>query len=136
MEYRGRRFCLRLIGVYFCYFLGACLLFLLRHSSYAGQCRIEGYVYTNNAPVSGAEVILVKGHEQRKIVTGKDGRFVFKDLEPGEYLLKAGKLPTYPFIWWKNAEKKYHATKIILRKNGIINNIRFNLWPKFLFTLL
>jgi len=65
-------------------------------------------------PVNGAEVILVLASDERKIVTGKDGRFVFKGLEPGEYLLKAGKMPTYPFIWWENAEEKYRAKRLIL----------------------
>jgi len=99
----------------------------------AGDCAIRGHVYTNNMPLKESEVVLISASGEKKAITGKDGSFEFKGLEPGEYYLKAGKMPTYPFMWWENAQEKFKAKKLNLN-NKVIEDIKFELRPKFLFT--
>ena len=99
----------------------------------AGDCTIRGHVYTNNMPLKESEVVLISASGEKKAVTGKDGSFEFRELEPGEYYIKAGKMPTYPFVWWENAQEKYKAKKLNLTDKSV-ENIKFELRPKFLFT--
>ena len=102
---------------------------------HAGDCAIRGHVYTNNMPLKQSEVVLISASGEKKAVTGKDGRFEFKGLEPGDYYIKAGKMPTYPFVWWEDAQEKYKAKKLNLKSKGI-EDIKFELRPKFLFTFV
>jgi hypothetical protein len=99
----------------------------------AGDCTIQGHVYTNNMPLKQSEVVLISIAGEQKVVTGKDGSFEFKGLEPGDYYIKAGKMPTFPFVWWEDAQEKYKAKKLNLKKSSV-ENIKFELRPKFLFT--
>ena len=100
---------------------------------------IKGHVYTNNTPLKESEVILISASPEssfeEQMVTGKDGSFEFKELNFGEYYIKAGKRPTYPFIWYEEAQEKFKAIKLNLNsQNKIIENVDFELRPKFLFT--
>ena len=101
----------------------------------AGDCNIQGHVYTNNMPLKQSEVVLISASGEQKVMTGKDGSFEFKGLEPGDYYIKAGKMPTFPFVWWEDAQEKYKAKKLNLKSKGI-EDIKFELRPKFLFTFV
>ena len=113
--------------------MSSALIILACTNSEAGDCAIQGHVYTNNMPLKQSEVVLISASGEKKVMTGKDGSFEFKGLEPGEYYIKAGKVPTYPFVWWENALEKYKAKKLNL-KSKVIEDIKFELRPKFLFT--
>jgi len=113
--------------------MSSALIILACTNSEAGDCAIQGHVYTNNMPLKQSEVVLISASGEKKVVTGKDGSFEFKGLESCEYYIKAGKMPTYPFVWWENAQEKYKAKKLNL-KSKVVEDIKFELRPKFLFT--
>jgi len=53
-----------------------------------------------------------------------------RDWNPETIIYKAGKMPTFPFVWWENAQEKYKAKKLTLEDKSV-ENIKFELRPKF-----
>lgn len=58
-------------------------------------CRIQGRVHRNRRGLAGASVTAVGADSQAVTMTRRDGTFVFEDLMPGEYGVRA-RLPSMP----------------------------------------
>ncbi len=58
-------------------------------------CRIQGRVHRNRRGLAGASVTAVGTDSQAVTMTRRDGTFVFEDLMPGEYGVRA-RLPSMP----------------------------------------
>lgn len=67
-----------------------------------GQIKLSGLVTGNNEPLAGASVILT--NSMYGVSTLSDGKFEFKNLKPGEYVVKVS------FIGFKSEETKVNLT--------------------------
>lgn len=67
-----------------------------------GQIKLSGIVTGNNEPLAGASVVLA--NSMYGISTLSDGKFEFKNLKPGEYVVKVS------FIGFKSEETKVNLT--------------------------
>lgn len=67
-----------------------------------GQIKLSGLVTGNNEPLAGASVVLI--NSMYGVSTLSDGKFEFKNLKPGEYVVKVS------FIGFKSEETKVNLT--------------------------
>jgi iron complex outermembrane receptor protein len=96
------------------------LMLLLQLFVFAGfgQIKLTGVVTGNNEPLAGASVVL--GNSMYGVSTQSDGSFEFRNLKPGDYVVKVS------FIGFESAE-----TKVNLKSD---QNILIELEPNVIMT--